>query len=138
MEKRITELKWINERQERKNRKNNIVIKGADLKLEKLKQEVEEYIKECLKVEVMVKKASKIRVGKRKNVVIAEIEEWEQKRQIMTKNKEPDRSIIIENDLTRKEREIQQELRRMTREEREKGRDRSVRIGYKKICLKGR
>lgn len=129
MEKRITELEWIKERQERKNRKNNIVIKGADLKL---KQEMEEYIKECLKVEVMVKKASKIRVGKRKNVVIAEIEEWEQKRQIMTKNKESDRSIIIEDDLTRKEREIQQELRRMTREEREKGRDRSVRIGYKK------
>lgn len=55
-------------------------------------------------------------------MVIAEIEEWEQKRQIMTKNKEPDRSIIIEDDLTRKEREIQQELRRMTREKREKGR----------------
>lgn len=68
---------------------------------------MEEYIKEYLKVEVMVKKASKIRVGKRKNVVIAEIEEWEQKRQIMTKNKEPDRGIIIEDDLTRKEREIQ-------------------------------
>lgn len=35
MEKRITKLEWINERQERKNRKNNIVIKGVDLKLEK-------------------------------------------------------------------------------------------------------
>lgn len=41
----------------------------------------------------------------------------------------------IEDDLTKKEREIQEKLRDIAREEREKSDDK-MRIGYKKIFLK--
>lgn len=40
--------------------------------------------------------------------------------------------MIIENNLTRKEREIQRRLGELAREEREKG-DGRVKVGYKKI-----
>lgn len=50
----------------------------------------------------------------------------------MKKKKELERSIIIEDDLTKREREIQQKLREITRREREKGIS-NERIGYKKI-----
>lgn len=53
----------------------------------------------------------------------------------MSKKKELRRGIIIEDDLTRKEREIQQKLREMAREGKEKG-DNNIKVGYKKIYLK--
>jgi len=134
--KRIAELEEINERRERKERKNNIVIKGMKWReMEKLDQEVKEFIRESLKVDVEVKKVRKIRINDNKNVMVAEIDNWEQKREIMCKKKELEKGIIIEDDLTRKEREIQQKLRRMAKEEREKG-DNKVKVGYMKISLK--
>lgn len=45
-------------------------------------------------------------------MVIAEVEDWE-KRSTMIRKKELQRDIIIEDDLTRKEREIQRNLREM-------------------------
>jgi len=53
----------------------------------------------------------------------------------MSKKKGLEKGIIIEDDLTRKEREIQQKLKRMAKEERERGDDK-VKVGYMKINLK--
>lgn len=62
-----------------------------------------EVIKE-LKVEISVKKTRKIRVSEDKSMMIAEIENWEQKRE-MSKKENLQRGIIIEDDLTWRERE---------------------------------
>lgn len=52
----------------------------------------------------------------------------------MSKKKDLEKGIYIEDDLTRKEREIQQKLRELAREEREKG-DNYTKVGYMKIHL---
>jgi len=125
----------MNERREGRKWKNNIIIKGVKWReIERLEQEVKEFIRESLKVDVEVKKVRKIRINDNKNIMVAEIDNWEQKREIMSK-KELEKGIIIKDDLTRKEREIQQKLRRMTKEKREKGNDK-VKGGYMKISLK--
>lgn len=60
---------------------------------------------------------------------------WEQKREVMEKKINLEKGIRIEDDLTKKEREIQEKLWNMAREEREKGDDK-IRVEYKKIFLK--
>lgn len=80
LERRIAELEWINERKERNERKSNIVIKGVSWKTENLKQEITEYIKENIKVNVEIKRANKIEVRGSKEIIIAEINKWEERR----------------------------------------------------------
>lgn len=69
-------------------------------------------------------------------MVRAEIERWEMKRQIMMKKRGLEREIYIEDDLTKKERVIQGMIRKVAKEEREKGRE--VKIGYMKTRIDGR
>lgn len=68
LERRIAELEWINERKERNERKNNIVIKGVSWKTENLKQEITEYIKDNIEVNVEIKRANKIEVRGSKEI----------------------------------------------------------------------
>lgn len=137
LDRRIATMEWINEKKEREERRNNIIIKGMKWERENLKQEVTEFLEDNLKVKVKIGKIRKIRQYEGRNLVMAELESWEQKREIMNKKKELKKGIIIEDDLTRREREIQRKLREKAREEREKG-DSKAKIGYKKIYLNGK
>lgn len=56
---------------------------------------------------------------------------------IMRKKKELNKGIFIEDDLTKKEREMQIKLGKTAKEEKEKE-DKNVKVGYKKIYMKGR
>jgi len=136
LERRIAELEWFNERKERNERRNNIVIRGVSWKTENLEQEITEYIKENIEVNVEIKRAKKIEVRGSKEIIIAEINKWEQKNNVLKKKNKLKKGIIIENDLTRKEREIRG-LRELAREEREKG-DGRVKVGYQKIYMRGK
>ncbi|XP_036150976.1 golgin subfamily A member 6-like protein 22, partial [Monomorium pharaonis] len=118
---RIEELEKTNERKEREARRRNIVIKGVSWKNERVEEEVSKFIKENLKVEVGVEKAFRTRI-KEKDIVIASLENREQKREIMVRKKELRQGIWIEDDLTKEERGIQRKLRERARSEREKGR----------------
>ncbi|XP_073968234.1 uncharacterized protein [Bombus fervidus] len=55
----------------------------------------------------------------------------EEKRRIMKEKSKLEKGVYIDDDLTRKEREIQQHIRRVARERKEKGE--YVKIGYKKL-----
>jgi len=110
------------------------VIKGIAWRKENLVHGVEEFIREKLEIGIKVRKADMLTVRENKSMVIAEIENWEQKRNIMINKKKLERGVLIEDDLTRKEREIQQKLREIAREERAKGNN-NVRLGYKKIRM---
>lgn len=99
-------------------RRNNIVIRGINWGTERLEQEMEGFVKEDLKVKVAVKKASRLRTRGNESVVIVETENWEGKREIMHR-KELKRGIVIEDNLTKKEREMQQKLRGIVKQERE-------------------
>ncbi|CAL1678909.1 unnamed protein product [Lasius platythorax] len=85
--RRIADLEWINEKRERDRRKNNIVIKGVRWVTGNIKKEVKEFVKENLKTEVKVKKAYKIKIEENKTTVIANLDSWEQKREVMNRKK---------------------------------------------------
>lgn len=131
---RIETLEWINEKKKREKRRNKIMVKGIKCKKERLEQEVTKFIEDNIRVKVEIKKASIITTRENKEMVIAEVDSWEQKRNIMSRKKNLERGIIIEDDLTQKEREIQQQLREIASRERKKG-AKNVRIGYKKIKM---
>lgn len=113
------------------------MIRGIEVWGEKrMEQEVKEFIRDNLKTEVEVNKAFKLRMRGDRSTVVAEISSWGQKREIMVKKKELKSGIFIDDDLTRKEREIQKYLREKATEENRKGN--KTRVGYRKIFLKDR
>lgn len=122
------------EEQEKKNRKNNVIIRGLKGEFRGKKEEVEKFFKDNLEVDVKVESA--IQVGKDVKIIIAKINSWEEKQDIMkNKKKLGNTKIYIDHDLTRTERVIQSRLVIRAKREREKGR--VVKIGYKKICIEG-
>lgn len=135
LERRIEKLEWEREKSDRGRRRNNIVIRGENKwDGNKMEQQVVEFVKENLKVEVKVRKAFKIQDREKKCTIIAEIESWEEKREVMIRKKELRTGIFIDNDLTRKEREMQKQLKDIAKEEKEKGNN--VKINYGKIYVK--
>lgn len=64
-----------------------------------------EFIENNLKVKAEIKKENIISLRENKNIVIAEINSWEQERNIMSKKKELEERIMIEDN--KEEREVQ-------------------------------
>jgi len=134
IERRLEILEWEKEKKERERRRNNITIRGVDKWGENnLEQEVKEFIKEYLELEVEIGKAFKLRIGGGRYIVVAMLENWEQKRDIMRKKRELKERIFIDDDLTKKEREMQGYLREKAKEEKVKGN--RAKIGYAKIWV---
>lgn len=80
-----------------------------------------------------MKKTVRIVPRKDKELMKTERGCWEQKRSIIIKKKNLMKGVLIENDLTKKERGIQQKLRKIAKDEREK--EVRIKIGYKKIAV---
>ena len=105
------------------------------------KQNVEQFIQQELNVKVAVERTQRIGGAQGdKKVILAEIRTWEEKQQIMSnKNKlrENPRGKIcyIENDLTQTEAKIQKKIRKIARNERDKGNNTKTR--YHKLCING-
>ncbi|XP_070169555.1 uncharacterized protein [Polyergus mexicanus] len=136
MLERIQNLEMVQEKKEREEKKKNIVIRGINIEKTNIEKRIEEFVKEKLGVEIKVEKAYEIKEREGKKGIVVTVEEWEMKRNIMVRRKNLDRGIYIDDDLTRREREIQGRLRRRAREEKEKGKE--VKIGYKKISVNGK
>jgi hypothetical protein len=133
LEKRIKGLEEERDRAERERRKRNVVIRGTDWGEEGNEGEVEEFLKEKLKIEVKVEKAKKIKVGEKDKIMIATLKTWEEKWKVMREKSKLEKGVYIDDDLTRREREVQQRLRVIARARREKGEQ--VKIGYKKLKI---
>lgn len=125
-----------NLRKGKKEKRNNIIIKGWEVpKRDLLKTAVEEMLKNELKVDAIVEKAFWTKKGT--NMVIAKIKDKEQKKEIMIKKKNlKGKNIFIENHLTWKKRQMQKEIRMMAEAEKEKGA--KVKIGYRKLQINDR
>lgn len=136
LQRRIARLEMDQERRERERRKKNVVIKGISCEKTKIEEGVESFIQEKLGVEVRIERAHAIRVDEGKQIIVATVEKWEMKRQIMMKKRDLEKGIYIDDDLTKREREIQGKIRRITKEEREKGKE--VKIGYMKASIEGK
>lgn len=122
------------EREEREERKNNVVIKGLDEETEKEVsiERVEAFFKD--KLDTVCKVEACWRSGK---VVVVKLEKEEEKLQVLrNKSKLKGKRIFIKKDLTWEERRVQEKINKWVREERSKGM-RDVKIGKGRIRIDG-
>lgn len=115
---------------ERKDGKNNIIIKGVNTDEIKGNDKTEDYIKESLGVDVSVRSVQQIK----NSMLLVQLESWEEKMEVMgNKKKLKGSKVYIENDLTKEERRIQAEIRKVAQEERKKGKKAVAR--YNKLLV---
>lgn len=121
---------------ERTERKNNIVIKGANIREDMAKAGVQEFLKTQLGVTVSIISARVIKSKYTNPMVIAKVGDWEQKMQIMkNKAKLKGKPIYIDDDLAPNDRKMQAEIRNIAKNERRQGK--TVKVGFGKINLNG-
>ena len=77
-----------------------------------------------------------IRVEDKNTIVVATMKSMEEKIRVIKEKRKLEKGIYIDDDLTRKEREVQQQIRRMAKARREK--DEYLMIGYKKLKIEKR
>jgi hypothetical protein len=136
--KRMEIIEEKMEQREKKERKNNVIITGIGAISVNIERGVEEWLEREIGVKVNVKEAFKINKDK---IMLAKIESWEQKKNILLskgklKEKKGERMyILVDDDLTKEERETQKKLRELARAERDRGK--RVKIGYRKIQING-
>jgi len=125
------------EDRERRERKNNLVIKRLKGKGKKNLRR-----RECPKIcreKIRDERGSKdvqIVGGEGREVVIIRMDSWERKEEIMRRKKKlGSRKIYIDNDLSQEERKVQRKLREIARDERADGK--RARVGYRRIDIEG-
>lgn len=132
----VKKLKRIIEDKERKDRKNNIVIRGLRNEKEEAKKVGKEFLEKEFGAGGKIKYI-KTEGKEKREVIIVEMENWQTKEKIMKeKSKLRGRNIFIDHDKTKEEREVQRKLRERAGREREEGR--KVKVGYRKIIVEGK
>ena len=115
------------------------MIKGEKFTETGTEQQIEVFIKQSLNIEVKVNKAYIIKRNREDiagKTAIATIQNWEMKKEVMKKKSELKKGIYIDDDLTVKQREIQMKIRKIAKQEKEKGKE--TKIGYMKIKIDGK
>ena len=140
LEVKVQELTSAEEKRQRRERKNNIIIKHAipeGIEEGSVQEEVNKILKA---IEVDVNYEHVRHIGKDwrgHNMVIVKLKDFEDKLKVLrNKKKLIGKECCIENDMTRGERKIQAILRHRAKEEANKGN--TVRIGYQKIQINGK
>ena len=133
----LTRLQETEERRQRKERKNNIVIKSKEFG-DRTESDQNEKVKKILQeIESDVEFSKTTFIGKNTmgmGLVRVELNNLEDKIKIMkNKNKLKGQDRYIDDDMTRQEREIQSALRKRAREEKEKGNE--AKVGYQKLLI---
>jgi len=136
-DKSIKMMEDFMERRDREDRKNNIIIKGLAIEKNEndLKGKTEKFIESKIKVKAEILYAR--RIGNR-NWILAKVANFEQKIKIMESKKSlGEEKIYIDNDRTRKEREIQKEVIRTVKQEKERDKNAEIKIGFGKFSVNG-
>ena len=132
MREEIQKLKRQLEQMDRTTRRNNIIMKGGNLDMNNLLQSAQKLIREKLDIEPKIKQIET--VGRSENIFKMEIDSLQNKIVIMrNKHKLKGQGIYIEDDLSKTERNIQYEIRRAAKEERERGK--TVKVAYRKMIV---
>ena len=129
-DREMAKMKRMVNEKDRSDRKNNIVIRGVEPEMERLKEWVEEFAEDRLGVKVKVEYA---RISGK--VVVAKIEGEGKNEIMMNKNKLRGTKIYIENDLNIEDRKKQEEIHRWVKEKKEEGWN--VRAGTGRVFFKG-
>jgi len=140
MEIRIREMERRVERKEREERRKNVIMKGikGGKGIDEIEKEVEGLLRDVgIEVELEgIKVIGEGRKGETRPIVV-KMRKMEQKRELMIrKRKVRERGIIIEDDLTWRERKMKWKLEEIARQERGKGK--RVWVGYGKIQIEGK
>lgn len=127
------------EKIEREKRRNNIIVSGSIIDKSnpaKLKEEMDKLIQDKLEVDVPIKTAYKI--GPK--MCLIQLESFEDKVKIMQNKKKlknmGEAKVFINNDLSRKEREVDKQIRKIAEKERKEGK--FVKVGYQKMIIEGK
>lgn len=134
-------VKGLNTRMEqldKKSRKNNIIVTGLEIDANdgnKIKENISSFMQQNLEIKVEFKEGHKI--GPK--ICVLEMNCTEDKLHIM-RNKSKLKNIrgqkvYINNDRTKREREIEKNIRKIANDERQKGKQ--VKIGYEKLTING-
>lgn len=130
----VDKIKKMISSREKDERKNNIVIKGAEREMEKeiSTEKVEKFLKE--KLDITCKVDACWWSGK---VIVVKLESEEEKMQVLkNKSKLKGEKTFIERDLTWEERRVQEKINRWVREGRGKER-KDIKIGKGRIRIEG-
>lgn len=126
------------EMRERKNRRNNIIMKGIKGEEREKGNKKKQMMREIGMEEKMedIKEIAK-RGSERANRVIVQMRSLKDKKKVMKKKRElTEKGIKMEDDLIWKERKMKWRIEEIAREEREKGN--RVWLGYGKIQIEGK
>lgn len=127
---RIQRMEEKAERQEKEKRRNNIIIRNANIRGEELVKQVEDFMQGRLKIQSKIVEAYEIGDG----AILAKVKNWKEKKDVMKNSRHlKGTEIYIENDMTLQERKIQKKLRQMARDEKEKGNE--AKVGYRKLTI---
>lgn len=131
-EEKITKLELQLEKYEKDRKMSNIIIKNMPITGNITRGKVEEFISQGMHVQVEVVDAFNIGNREGKQVVVAKLKDHKQKTMVMeNKCKLKGTATYIENDLTNKEKEIQNKIWDIAREEMKHGN--KVKVGYQKM-----
>lgn len=118
---------------ERRERRNNVIIKGIGMEEERGSvADMKKWMREKINVEVDPKSVSPIG----RDMILVELDNWEQKQEILRKRTAlKGTRFYINPDLTKKERVIQKKIRDAAKSARQKGSN--VKIGHLKLRING-
>lgn len=139
LRQKVTEINKKIDNMERDKRRNNIVVQGIEITTpteRKIKEEMENFIKDNLEIDIKIGNARKIGT----NIVLIELGDNNDKHKIM-KNKNKlknikDKRIYINDDMTKEEREIQKRIRMVAKEEKQN--KRHVKVGFQKLEIENK
>lgn len=130
---RLEKVEKTIERTEKLQKKNNIVIKGANFEGDITK--VQKFLEEKLKIKNRPEAVQTFK-NQDREISVVKMKSWEEKEEIMkNKSKLKGTQFYIDHDLTKTESEIQKKLRNMAQQEKIKGK--TVSVGYQKIYING-
>lgn len=139
-QRKVSEIELRLERKERRERRNNVIIRGVQLQGQTLREGVERFFVEQLDINeraVTVEKLIRKGGDVVKDDILVKLDSLEAKKNIMTRKKQlKGTNIYIDDDWTKTEKEIQRRIREAARNEEEKGN--RVRTGYMKIAVNGK
>lgn len=132
-EERIKILEIYQERKEKAQKRDNIIIKGKTFEKSNTTESVRKFIKEKIDIDLHILETKTIKVGAAEHTVV-KLGSLEQKIQVLkakSKLKNEIEKIFIENDLTFQERKIQREIKNFAKQHTGK----EVKIGYQKVRI---
>ena len=137
MVKRLESIEYRDEMRLRREKKNNIIIRGLQsVTDDDCRGAVTNLLLEKLKLQVNVLESSLIKTTKGHTLIWAKIGDFESKRTIMSNKKNlHGTDIFIANDRTPNERRIQRELHKIADDEKKNGKE--VKLSYHKIIIDG-